>query len=429
MRFLRQPAVAARTRATAGAVTMAGAVITAAVLAFTAVDTTAWSPALTVPVLDRGPDRAGHGRGPGGRPRAGPRPGGDPGRAAGGRRGSRAAHLARRGPGGQPAAGPAADHRHRGDRRGRPVPSRPAKGRPAAGGGRGRPGQPGSGLRGRGRRPGQLLLQPGGADGRRPAPGLAGPAPGRAAAPAWAQLRVRAAAPWPAAASACTVQVTARYGPRWTTVGQAFANVRGAQVQFSYGRGQLTELGVASSAYGRRGTYIPAGTLTVAATAAQRFPARAGPVRALYQTRFRFATAGADLHAAGGRAGAGAPVPGRGDRLRRRGQDRGHAQAAARAVLRAVLRGVRVHAVRHHGGDLGRRGEDPAGPGVAQRADRVRAQRVGHRSGSPAPCSCAGPPGCPAAIPANWSPGQPADRPGPGTPRPDRKIVLCLTNR
>ena len=100
---------------------------------------------------------------------------------------------------------------------------------------------------------------------------------------------MRAAAPWPAAASACTVQVTARYGPRWTTVGQAFANVRGAQVQFSYGRGQLTELGVASSAYGRRGTYIPAGTLTVAATAAQRFPARAGPVRALYQTRFRFA--------------------------------------------------------------------------------------------------------------------------------------------
>jgi hypothetical protein len=85
------------------------------------------------------------------------------------------------------------------------------------------------------------------------------------------------------------VQVTARYGPQWTTVGQAFANVRGAQVAFSYGRGQLTELGVASSAYGRPGTYIPAGTLTVAATAAQRFPARAGPVRALYQTRFRFA--------------------------------------------------------------------------------------------------------------------------------------------
>ena len=48
--------------------------------------------------------------------------------------------------------------------------------------------------------------------------------------------------------------------------------------------------------------------------------------------------------------------------FRRRGQDRGHAQAAARAVLRAVLRGVRVHAVRHHGGDLGRRGEG-AGPG------------------------------------------------------------------
>jgi hypothetical protein len=113
--------------------------------------------------------------------------------------------------------------------------------------------------------------------------------PGRDAAPAWAQLRVRAAAPWPAAASACTVQVTARYGPQWTTVGQAFANVRGAQVEFSYGRGQLTELGVASSAYGRRGTYVPAGTLTMAATAAQRFPARAGPVRALYQTRFRFA--------------------------------------------------------------------------------------------------------------------------------------------
>src|SRR5690349_18508432 len=37
--------------------------------------------------------------------------------------------------------------------------------------------------------------------------------PFRAAAPAWAQLRVRAAAPWPAAASACTVRVTARYGP------------------------------------------------------------------------------------------------------------------------------------------------------------------------------------------------------------------------
>jgi hypothetical protein len=113
--------------------------------------------------------------------------------------------------------------------------------------------------------------------------------PGRDSAPAWAELRVRAAAGGPAGTSACTVQVTRRYTPQWTTVGQAFANVRGASVQFSYGRGQATELGVASSTYGRKGTYIPAGTLAVAATAAQGFPTLAGPVRALYQTRFRFA--------------------------------------------------------------------------------------------------------------------------------------------
>ncbi len=289
MRFLRQPAVAARTRATAGAVTMAGAVITAAVLAFTAVDTTAWSPALTVPVL------------------AGAQTG--PATAA-----VRVAGLAlARGRvvtlAGQPVAGeevelltwPAAalaDSRR---------PARQQIIATAVTGADGRfrlaPRKAGPLLEAAAGGPVNLeVVSVGGGGGLasfsfsrvvRTAGGRLRVSPDRhpfrAAAPAWAQLRVRAAAPWPAAASACTVQVTARYGPRWTTVGQAFANVRGAQVQFSYGRGQLTELGVASSAYGRRGTYVPAGTLTVAATAAQRFPARAGPVRALYQTRFRFA--------------------------------------------------------------------------------------------------------------------------------------------
>ena len=292
MRFLRQPAAAARTRATAGAVTMAGAVITAAVLAFTAVDTTAWSPALAVPVLtgaQTGPATAAV-------------------RMAGlALARGRVVTLA-----GKPVAGeevelltwPAtalADGR------------RPARQQIIATAVTGADGR----FRLAPRRAGPLLEAAAGAAGGAVnlevvsvggGGGLASFSfsrvvrasggrlrvspdrhPGRDAAPAWAPLRVRAAAPWPAAASACTVQVTRRYGPQWTTVGQAFANVRGAQVQFSYGRGQLTELGVASSAYGRRGTYIPAGTLTVAATAAQRFPARAGPVRALYQTRFRFA--------------------------------------------------------------------------------------------------------------------------------------------
>ena len=73
MRILRQPASSARTRATAGAVTMAVAVITAAVLAFTVVGTSAWTPALAVPVLETGMEDAvtlaesmdarGHGRG------------------------------------------------------------------------------------------------------------------------------------------------------------------------------------------------------------------------------------------------------------------------------------------------------------------------------------------------------------------------------
>ena len=289
MRFLRQPAVAARTRATAGAVTMAGAVITAAVLAFTAVDTTAWSPALRVPVLtgaQTGPATAAV-------------------RVAGlALARGRVVTLA-----GRPVAGaevelltwPAAalaDSRR---------PARQQIIATAVTGADGRfrlaPRQAGPLLEAAaGGRVNLEVVSVGGGGGLasfsfsrvvRTAGGRLRVSPDRhpflAAAPAWAQLRVRTAAPWPAAASACTVQVTARYGPRWTTVGQAFANVRGAQVQFSYGRGQLTELGVASSAYGRRGTYVPAGTLTVAATAAQRFPARAGPVRALYQTRFRFA--------------------------------------------------------------------------------------------------------------------------------------------
>jgi hypothetical protein len=290
VRFLRQPA-AARTRATAGTVTMAGAVITAAVLAFTVVDTTARSPALTAPVLtgaQTGPATA----------RAAVRMAG----LALAR--GRVVTLA-----GKPVAGAEVElltwpARALADSR------RPARQQiiaTAVTGADGRfrlaPRKAGPLLKAADGGPVNLeVVSVGGGGGLasfsfsrvvRTSGGRLRVSPDRhpfrVAAPAWAQLRVRAAAPWPAAASACTVQVTARYGPRWTTVGQAFANVRGAQVQFSYGRGQLTELGVASSAYGRRGTYIPAGTLTVAATAAQRFPARTGPVRALYQTRFRFA--------------------------------------------------------------------------------------------------------------------------------------------
>jgi len=290
VRFLRQPASSTRTRAIAGAVTMAGAVITAAVVAFTAVDTAAWVPALSVPVLT----------------------GAQTGPAA---TAVRVAGLAlARGRvvtmAGQPVAGqevelltwPAealADSR-------RPARQQIIATAETGAGGRFRlaPRKAAPLLEAAlGGGPVNLeVVSVGGGGGLasfsfsrvvRTAGGRLQVSPdrhpGREAAPAWAQLRVRAAAPWPAAASACTVQVTARYGPHWTTVGQAFANVRGAQVQFSYGRGQLTELGVASSAYGRPGTYSPAGSLTVAATAAQRFPARAGPVRALYQTRFRFA--------------------------------------------------------------------------------------------------------------------------------------------
>jgi hypothetical protein len=291
VRILRQPASSARTRATAGAVTMAVAVVTAAVLAFTVVGTSGWTPALAVPV----------------RTGAQTRPAMTAVRVAGlALARGRVLTLAGKPVSGEevelltwPAAALAASRR----------PARQQIIATAVTGADGRfllvPRKAGPLLRAAAAAHGPVTLEVvsvgggGGlasftfsrvvrADGGRL---QASPVrhPGRDAAPAWAQLRVRAPAGWAAAASACTVQVTARYGPQWTTVGQAFANVRGAQVTFAYGRGQLTELGVASSTYGRPGTYIPAGTLTVAATAAQHYPARSGPVRALYQTRFRFA--------------------------------------------------------------------------------------------------------------------------------------------
>jgi len=291
VRILRQPATAARTRATAGAVTMAGAVITAGVLAFTAMGTSAWSPALAVPAL------TGAQTGPA---TAAVRVGG----LAVAR--GRVLTLAGRPVAGQevelltwPAAALASSRR--------PAPQQIIATAVTGADGRFRlaPRRAGPLLQAAGAAGGTVNLEVvsvGGGGGLasftfsrvvRAAGGRLRVAPvrhpSREAAPAWAQLRVRTAARWAAAASACSVQVIGRYGPQWTTVGQGFANVRGAEVQFSYGSGQLTELGVASSTYGRPGTYIPAGTLTVAATAAQQFPARAGPVRALYQTRFRFA--------------------------------------------------------------------------------------------------------------------------------------------
>lgn len=291
MRILRQPATVARTRATAGAVTMAGAVIAAGVLVVAAVGTSAWSPALAVPVLtgaQTGPATAAVrvaglalARGRVVSLAGQPVPGEEvelltwPAEAlAGGRQPARQQIIA--------TAVTGADGRFRlAPRKAGPLlEAAAAAGGPvnlevvSVGGGGGLASFTFSRVvRASG---GRLRISP-------------VRHPGQEAASAWAQLWVRAAARWPAAASACTVQVTRRYGPQWTTVGQAFANVRGTQVTFSYGGGQLTELGVASSTYGRPGTYIPAGTLTVAATAAQRFPARAGPVRALYQTRFRFA--------------------------------------------------------------------------------------------------------------------------------------------
>jgi hypothetical protein len=218
---------------------------------------------------------------------------------------------------------------------------------------------------------------------------------GREATPAWAQLRVRAPARWAAAPSACTVQVTARYGPQWTTVGQAFANV-GAQVAFS--------LAAASSPswawptrHGRRGTYSRR-TLAVAAT--RRSGSRPAPGRSA-RTRPGSGSPSWSRPAATWRDGAAHRflVAATGFW---RGQDAATPKPP-RAVLRAVLRGsaYTLFGTTAVTWGAGVRIQKPGSPSPRR---PVRAQRVGDVPVQPGLRLC-GTVGRPAAIPATGRPG------------------------
>lgn len=117
--------------------------------------------------------------------------------------------------------------------------------------------------------------------------------PGAAAAPARADLRLATDSISPGLAAqapaACSVHTLKNYGPRWVTVAEAFANVNGVKLDFTYSRDQSSSLGIGFSFSGKVGTFKADGTLNKSNTRGQRYPTLAGPWFAAYQTEFTYA--------------------------------------------------------------------------------------------------------------------------------------------
>jgi hypothetical protein len=77
-------------------------------------------------------------------------------------------------------------------------------------------------------------------------------------------------------------------GKRWTIVGETASRVPGVKMDFTYGHGQNSSLGVGFSVSGAKGTWTADGTKSVSENGSQGFPTATGAITTLDKTEFKY---------------------------------------------------------------------------------------------------------------------------------------------